>query len=81
MTDGFDVRVLDGLNKAYTIEELRDLCFRLGVDDEQLEQRTKGQLARGLIGYMGRRGRLNELIDLLRAERPHVPWPDPPRRM
>lgn len=76
--DNFDALVLDGLTKSYSIEELRRLCLRLGVDHESLAQPNRDVLARELIDHMRHHGRLNDLIAQLRLERPHVPWPDPP---
>jgi tetratricopeptide (TPR) repeat protein len=78
MAEGFDARVLDGLRAAYNIRDLREVCLRLEVDDEELAGRTKGELARELIGHMRRRGRLDELIAFLRADRPRIAWPDAP---
>jgi hypothetical protein len=76
MTMGFDAQLLDGLTAAYTIKELREACLRLEVDDEELAGGSKGELARELIGHMRRRGRLDELIAFLRADRPYISWPD-----
>ena len=78
MTERFESRLFDGLVNNFTVDELHTLCLRLGVNPDRLAQRSLDQMARELIGYMARRGQSPELIAQLRAERPHVPWPDPP---
>lgn len=52
--------------------ELRDLCFELGVNDEELSGDTINDKARELIAYMRRRSRLNELIETCYRARPHI---------
>lgn len=56
------------LDQRYSIEELRDLCFGLEVDPEDIGGRTKGGLIRELILYLRRRNRLNSLLELLRED-------------
>lgn len=62
----------------YNLEELRLLASDLNVDWDELAGTEKSAKIQGLIGYLGRHGRLHELIDLLRREHPQVLWPDPP---
>ena len=50
-------RIMDGFNLA----EIEDLCYRLGVDFEDLGGTGKSGKARELVKYMERRGRLVEL--------------------
>ena len=45
----------------FSVEELQDLCFRLGVDYESLPPVGKTTKARELVLFMQRRGRLDEL--------------------
>jgi len=78
MANGFDAVVLDGLIHYYSIEDLRTLCLRLGVDYDSLAQANRDVLARELLSFMRRDGRLSDLIHELRRERPHFTWPDPP---
>jgi hypothetical protein len=58
--------------------ELRDLTFDLNVDYENLGGSGKSDKARALIGYLKRRGRLEELITLAQRRRSHVAWTDEP---
>ena len=52
--------------------ELRDLCFRLDIDYEELPGSTKSDKARELITYAERNGRYEELVRLVQPSRiPH----------
>jgi predicted component of viral defense system (DUF524 family) len=51
------------LTEQFNLRELRDLCFELGVDHEELASDVKSELSREMIGYLKRRGRLAELIN------------------
>ncbi len=58
----------------FSLEELRTLAFDLGIDHEEVGGEGKGSMARELIGYAQRRGRLDELQRRAAALRPHVAW-------
>jgi hypothetical protein len=64
----------DCLCKHFNEEELRQLCFDLGVDDEDVPGSTKSGKARELIAYLERRDRIDELLTLCRKQRPSVSW-------
>jgi WD40 repeat protein len=68
----------DKLSETYSREELKVLCFELGLDPEELEQSTKSEFVWEIATWCQRRGRMAELIALCRAKRPHISWPDPP---
>jgi hypothetical protein len=50
------------IDKRFNLEELRDLCFGLQVDYENLGGEGKSGRARELVAHMQRRGRLSELV-------------------
>ena len=52
--------------------EIRDICFQLGVDYEDLPGQGKGAKARDLVQFMERRDRLDELVRKVRQVRPHI---------
>lgn len=54
----------------YAADELRELMFRLGIDAESIPETTKSGLARQLVAYCARAGRLEQLLDLLALQRP-----------
>lgn len=58
----------------YNDSELRDLCFELGIDYENLPGGGKADKARELVAHCNRRGRLAELVELCRSQRPTAPW-------
>lgn len=55
--------------------ELRDLCFDLGIDYENLPAQGKSDKARELVAYTMRYRRTSELVTLCRQLRPAVDWP------
>ena len=66
----------DELARRFTKEELRGLCFDLGVDYDDLPSTTKTGQAQDLILYLERSGRLAELLALCRRLRPTAKWDD-----
>jgi tetratricopeptide (TPR) repeat protein len=71
----YDTRSLyRGLTEYFNEEEMRDLCFRLDVEYEDLPGAGKTGKARELITYHERRRALSTLIDMCRELRPKVDW-------
>lgn len=56
-------QLFDYLNAHYSMDELRILCFQLGIDHEQFDNRTKSVFARELVEYFVRRDKLWKLED------------------
>ena len=67
--------MLDLLTRHFNLEELRTLCFELGVPFDELGGQGVRGVARELLLYVQRRDRLPELLAALRVERPSVAWP------
>jgi hypothetical protein len=67
------------LERHFNEEELRTLCFDLGIDYDALPGTGKAGKARELVAFSDRRGRIEELIALGAQMRPRVPWPDVPK--
>ena len=63
------------LGQYFSREELRSICFDLGIDHENFPEGKEG-LCRGLILYAERKGRLDDLLRMCKRERPSVLWPD-----
>ncbi|MFN8481867.1 MAG: SUMF1/EgtB/PvdO family nonheme iron enzyme [Anaerolineae bacterium] len=72
------VSLADAMIARMDVNEVKDLCFRLGVDDENLDRSTKNSLVRSLISYMERRQQLDVLIDELVRLRPDIKPPSAP---
>ncbi len=62
------------LSSRLSEDELRSLCFDLGVDYENLGGEGKAGHARSLIGFFERRERLDELVAGCRSSLPDLPW-------
>jgi hypothetical protein len=63
-------RLLAFICDHFDAEELRTLCFDLGVSYDDLPAQGRKNKARELIAYVERRERLGELLELLRETRP-----------
>jgi hypothetical protein len=58
------------ITEHFDLEELRDLCFNLGIDFDDLRGEGKTAKARELVLYAQRRDRLNDLVIELKRLRP-----------
>ena len=63
------------LNEYFSESEFRELCFDLEVPYDELGGRGKSEKVMELIGYLERRERLAELIELGQMLRPNANWP------
>lgn len=63
---------------TFTLSELSVLAIDLSVDWETLEGVEKVSKVNAFILHQAHRGRLNDLVALLREERPLVDWPEIP---
>ena len=61
------------LAEHFNKEELRTLCFDLGIEHENLPD-TKDGMARELVAYCERHGRIPELVAACQRLRPRVAW-------
>jgi hypothetical protein len=64
------------LVEHFSMEELRTLCFELELEYEDLPGEGTAGKARELIGYLERRGRVQELMERGRRLRPNARWED-----
>jgi hypothetical protein len=58
----------------FNLEELRNVCFQLSIDYESLGGETKEAKARELVSYCNRHGRISDLLDICRRQRPHAAY-------
>jgi len=68
--------ILDLLVHTFDLEELRTLCFELGIPYDELGGEGLRGKGRELLLYAERRKQLPQLLTALRRERPTVDWPD-----
>jgi hypothetical protein len=67
-------RLQKNISRAFIIEELKQVCYGLGVDYENIERASKDSTIIELIGYFDRRDRIDELVAALEKERPKKDW-------
>ena len=60
------------LDTYFDKDELRDLCFDLDIDFEDLEGTAQTHKARELVEFYARRGELDRLEAVVKEERPHL---------
>lgn len=68
------------ITQYFNAGELRTLCFDLGVDYDDLPGQGKTNKVIELIGYLQRRDRLPELVEMVRQLRPNAPWTEEQRQ-
>ncbi len=66
--------ILERLDWQLNERELRELCFKLRVDYENLASGGKKDKARELIDFLERRGRVDELLGAMPSLKPGVPF-------
>lgn len=66
------------IDQYFSFSEVRTLCFNLGVDYENIPGDHRSAFIRNLIVSLAKQGRLQELIEEVRAERAFVAWQDVP---
>ncbi len=69
-------KLLKALIELFNENELRDLCFDLGLDYENLPPGGKKDKARELVTYFIRRNRVTYFVSVFREKRPHVALED-----
>lgn len=72
------INLINLIDQCFDEEELRTFCKNLHVDYQNLPASGKVNKARELVGYLERRGRLNELIREGRRLRPKASWRELP---
>ncbi|MCA9973585.1 MAG: hypothetical protein KC425_25405, partial [Anaerolineales bacterium] len=65
--------LLQQLEATFNEQETRTLSFELGIDYDDLGGQGLKANLRELINYLNRRGRLEELVERVRRQRPHLP--------
>jgi len=67
-------RLRDLIDAHFSLSEIENLCFEIGVDFEGLSGAGKLNKARELVAYCARQGRLVSLIEACQRARPFVAW-------
>lgn len=70
--NNWPLELQQALASYFSLDELQDLCLRLGLDFEELGDGPKTPRVFRLIRHMVTNGRLEDLLDQCQALRPHV---------
>lgn len=65
---------VEQIARSFDLSELHDLCFKLGIEFEELPGRTRTDKARALVEYNKRRSKLDQLVNLCKTLRPYELW-------
>lgn len=76
--DAYPAELQSLITTWFSRGDLADLCLRLGVHFDSLPNAGLDTQAREFVLLLARRGRLPELLEQLRIERPRVEWPPIP---
>ncbi len=68
------IQIQDNIFSLFSFEEIKQLCFVLEVDFDELEGTGRRGKSRGLVTYMDMRDRLEVLVEELRRQRPGIQW-------
>lgn len=67
------LKLIRVLERNFSSEELETLAYDLGLDlNDVTDAETKANRVRDLVGYLARRGREMDLVDVVREARPRV---------
>lgn len=66
------------IDRYFNFSEVKTLCFNLGVNYENIPGSGRSAFIRNLIISLAKQNQLQELINLVRRERPFVNWQDVP---
>jgi hypothetical protein len=72
------IRLRRVLTETFSENELRTLCFDLGMDYEGLPGTGKEGKVREFVAHVNRRQAIAELVDIVRRLRPDIAWGDVP---
>ncbi len=69
----YNSKKLNGIiDNHFNLEELKELCFNLNIDYDNLSGETKKIKISELIKYLNRRSNLKKLIELIQTTRPNI---------
>ncbi len=69
-------QIRDLIHNHFDLEELRELCFRLGIRYDDLPGETLSARTRELVLRLDRERRLDDLLNFCAHLRPKTEWPD-----
>jgi hypothetical protein len=76
--NSFRTKLRQGLVDSFSEEELRTLCFDMGLDYEDLPAQGKAGKAREIVAHFERINNVPSLVEQCRRLRPNRPWDEMP---
>lgn len=70
------VQIRNLITDTFDREEIRSLCFELGIKYDDLRGETLFTRIESLISRMNREGRLDDLLNFCAYKRPKIDWPN-----
>ena len=67
-------RFLQQLEEAFGEEDAKTLCFKLGIDYDDLPAQGRKHRLRELIKQLERENRIDDLVELCKQEGPNYNW-------
>ena len=67
-------KLRDNVKLSFSESDLKDLCFDLDIDYDDLPDSSRKDKIREVILYLKRRKRIPEFIQICRDKRPHTHW-------
>ena len=68
------IQLRENLESYFDRSELREVCFRLGINHENFRQQTTREFIFELLEYLQRRNQIQELILTVKKLRPNANW-------
>lgn len=62
------------LIECFNLNEMRQICFELGIDYDDILGNTPTDKSRELILFLHRRNKLHQLVYLCSQKRDHIDW-------
>lgn len=68
------VHIANTMEQAYSLDDLRDLCFAFHIDYESIEGEGKREKIRAFVKHFYHRKTLRVLVEFLEGDRPNEVW-------
>ena len=62
------------MHNSFNLVELKDICFKLTVDYDNLQGRILSEQIQELLLFLNRHDRIPELLELVQQLRPNIAW-------
>jgi tetratricopeptide (TPR) repeat protein len=67
-----EISLYNFIRDHFNVDEIKTICFKLGIDDESLQWDGKEALVREFVKYSFRKSIISQVTELLKQERPNA---------